>query len=616
MVRLKLLNSFLLILAFISVCGCKNSNNEEGIDLEFAAFSSEFINQFKEKIDDENEVELIDFFKINRSQKATGLLIDIFRNKDPFIKCQVDFERAKFEKVDEEKSVVFLPISLIYSEYPDQEPDKFIVKATFSKFNNSFQITDIEGDLLHQRFTAFNNRNFWETEFALEYEKRKGIYDIVNRLQSGVDSIIWFAKYKDRLYFYYVEGEWVNSKYDNINRAYDSMSHKANVYKMGLMDEEGKLIIPAEYDLIGTLGFDLENIVEVKRNGKYGMYHLESKLPVIPSVYDVLIPYLGEKNLILVKEGDRNGWYNSDYLYFDGLPPIPDIDKYLENHRYLSKNLVIQQGNQTMMEIPDKEYLGNGFIVPPSYLTNLQLIDSIDWGYLTTKKGFNAGLEKKEFTGLSIQSIKEKFKAFIVLVKDKYMDGREEFYHYNKVAILDEINNLQSVNEFSGSDLMSIRYLSDLGYFEGKTTNPYFLWDIDVPEFGIQNYNYFQIAENGKLINLSNNRVFNQTKFAKLDSSYIIGKFLVQLDSDKTMETEFLSSQTIQYMLDEILAENGFLFPDPNRGSYFYDTYKNNGEEGLEREPSLEKVVQKLNEIEKHNYEFLLGLLPKTIAIR
>ena len=163
---------------------------------------------------------------------------------------------------------------------------------------------------------------------------------------------------------------------------------------------------------------------------------------------------------------------------------------------------------------------------------------------------------------------------------------------------------------------MSIRYLSDLGYFEGRTTNPYGFWEIDLPELGIQDYYYFKIEEDGKFIGLTGSRAFDQTKFTKMDSSYLKGKFLVNIGNDKTMETDFLSTQTIQYMIDEILAENGFLFPDTNRGSYFYDTYKNNGDEGFKREPSLEKVVQNLSEIEKHNYEFLLGLLPKTIASR
>lgn len=606
----------LLFSAFFSLMGCGGKKPEENTAKEFASFSKAFSQEFQKKLAIENDYELISFFKLNRSQESITALVNILKNKDYNIKCNLDFDNAQFEEVEGENGLVYLPIRLVHNHYPDQEPDLFILKASFERNGEGFLITEIEGDLLHQRFTAFNNRNFWETEFAMEYEKRKGIYELVASLQSGVDSIIWFSKYRDRLYFYFTEGEWVNSKFSNRYKILDSIAKPTNYYKMGLLDDQGTVIIPAEFDLIGTLGFDTENLVEVKQNGKFGMYHLESMLPVIPVVYDVLIPYAGEKNIIIAQEGDRMGWFNSDFLYFEGLPPIPKIDEYLANYRYLDKGLVIQQGNQTMMEIPDKEYLGNGFLVPPSYLLNLHMMDSIEWGFMTTKRIFNASIEKKEFTGLSIQTIKEKFKALIVLVKAKYMDGREEFYQYNRLALIDETKKIKSVQNYSGSDLMSIRYLSDLGYFEGRTTNPYGLWEIDVPEFGIQDYYYFKIEEDGKFIGLTGSRAFEQTKFTKMDSSYLKGKFLVTIANDKTVETDFLSTQTIQYMIDEILAENGYLFPDPDREDLFYNSYENLKKNGLEKEPSLEKVVQNLSEIEKHNYEFLLGLLPKTIASR
>ncbi len=602
-------------LAVFSACGHQTPEEEPVMDL--TVFSEAFTEEFQEKIASKNDGELIAFFKLNRSKEAITTLVDILKNKKNYnVQCHLDFANAKFDQYNGESAIAVIPVTLVNPHFPDQEPERFTIQTSFTKFGDAFLITEIDGDLLHQRHHAFYQRDFWATEFALEYEKRKGVYDIVERLQSGVDSIIWFTRYQDRLYFYFTKGEWANPKYVYDIEKIDSTAKPSPFYKMGLLDEKGSVIIPAEYDLIGTLGFDMANLVEVKDQGKYGMYHLESKLPVIPAVYDVLIPYSGEKNVIIAKDGNRTGWFSSDFLYSEGLPPIAQIDDFLANYRYLNKDLIIQQGNQAMMEIPKQEHLGDGFVVPPSYLVSMQVMDTIENGFMTTRHVFNAGIERKEFTGFSIQTLKDKFNAFIVLVKEKYMEGREEFYHYNKMMVTDDQNKIQSVQKYSGMDMMSIRYIAESDLFEGKTTHPYWFWEIDVPESGISNYYYFQIEENGNFQDLPNQRIFAQTKFVKMDSSYLKGKYLINMDEGTSVKTDFLSAHTIQFMLDELLADNGYLFPDSERGSYFYYLNYHYEENVLEKEPSLEKVVQQLSEIERHNFDFLGGLLPKTLASR
>lgn len=615
MKNLFLLSALSLLLLVLILPSCK-SDYKPQIASDNLSFLNEFVEQFKESLAADEDKKLLGMLKLERSQEALTELVKVLKNTHHAIRCEFDFKRTTFQKLDENQIQVWFPVSLVNSNFPEQEPDIFIISAKVERLGNSFVIREMDADLLYYKFNAFQNRNFWEKEFELEFEKRKAVYDMVSKLQSSVDSVIWFTRYQNRLYFYFVEGEWRNPKsFDNHRPDVEKIIQKVSPYKMGLLDAEGQIVIPADYDLIGTLGFDVDNLVEVKRNGKYGMYHIQSRLPVIPAAYDVLIPFKAEDNrlLIITQEGNQTGYFNSDFLHFEGLPAVPKIDQFLANYQYLDKGLVIQNGNQAMMEVPNKEYLGNGYVVPPSYLANLQVMDSIEFGFTTTRLGFNAGNESREFLGFNLQKISDAFNGLIVLIKDRYMDGREEFYLRNRVAVIDRENKSRSRDDFSGAELMSIRYFPDLGYYEGKSTHLYDLWDVDVRESGTNSYYYFTINLDGQIVNLHTRRFFDETKFAKMDSSYLKGNFSLYLGDDKFVNTNFLSEPTIQYFIDEILADNGYVFPDEDREIYFYHLRER--DKGQVPNLTLEQAMANFSEIDRHNYDFLSSLLPKkTIA--
>lgn len=609
MTRFRFFPILTILFGLFAFYSCK-SEDKSNAGNENLIFLNEFVEQFKEGLSAEEDRKLLGMLRLERSQEALTELVKVLKNTHHSIKCEFDFGRTTFQKIGENQLQVWFPVSLVNTNYPNQEPEIFIVSAKVEKLDNSFVIREMDADLLYHKFTAFENRDFWKLELEAEYEKRKLVYELVERLQAGVDSVIWFTRYQDQLYFYFVQGEWDNPKsFDNYRADAEKTVPKVGYYKMGLLDAEGKVVIPADYDLIGTLGFDMENLVEVKRNGKYGMYHLQSRLPVIPAVYDVLIPFTtpDDKKLILTQEGKQTGYFNSDFLRFEGLPPVPKVDEYLSGYKYLDEGLLIKNGQQAMMEVPNREYLGNGYVVPPSYLTNLQVMDSIEFGFTTTELGFNAGNESREFLGLSWQKISDTFNGLIVLIKDRYMDGREEFYYRNQVAIIDQEKRVLHQHSFSGANLLSLRFIEEFDYYEAKTTIPNGLWFIDVDETNLNEYAYFKLGSDGRIQDLVSRRIFDQTEFIKIDSSYLQGVFQRHLGNGKFVDSNFLSEKTIQFMRDEILAANGFSFPDTIRIEEFYHIFQRDKKPNL----TLEEAMANFSEIDRHNYDFLSSLLPK-----
>ena len=119
---------------------------------------------------------------------------------------------------------------------------------------------------------------------------------------------------------------------------------------------------------------------------------------------------------------------------------------------------------------------------------------------------------------------------------------------------------------------------------------------------------YFSIAANQTVTRLQSNRLYSQTKFVKLDSTYLTGTFTVYNSGTKQEETtHFLSEETITYMRDEILGDNGYTFTEILDQDFHHFKYLHEKDELTV--VTREEAEARMSELDKHNYQFLNKVL-------
>lgn len=94
--------------------------------------------------------------------------------------------------------------------------------------------------------------------------------------------------------------------------------------KYGLANRKGEILIPLEYDSLGTFSKTKPNLATVKKDGKYGCINRENEI-VIPITFD----YTEPRELILVKQGKKFG-----YLDYQGMMVV--LPKYDNLGRFSS----------------------------------------------------------------------------------------------------------------------------------------------------------------------------------------------------------------------------------------------------------------------------------------
>ncbi|MFM8913394.1 MAG: WG repeat-containing protein, partial [Flammeovirgaceae bacterium] len=431
-------------------------------------------------------------------------------------------------------------------------------------------------------------------------QELKVYYDRAMQLQKNYDSVVWYTQHKDTTYYYAVNGNYV---LDSLNK------NSPAIFKMGLVHENGKVIIPVEYDLIGNPSINFPAAVEVKRDGKVGYFDLTGRL-LVPAEYTWVVPYEEGETKALVKKDTVFGWLDASYQYHENFPS-EKAQKYIRDFTYLTeKKFVFGSSNQTMLEmfsLPRSEGLfPTSLIVIPAFLSQNGIFNRVEYGFIgkTTSNGeyFVYGNDYIENENEKPFSVSETIEIFISNFKTRYVGGRGEFYTSHSITVVDRANNRVNTISTNGDYDFHLTRLTD-NLFESRFFTEIMGPD-DIAEQNYPDYNYFSF-DGKKLIELKSNRRFKFTQFLKLDSSYLTGNFTT-FDFEKGTEgkSNFLSSSTLNLMSYEILADNHFAVNDQKMLDNFkhFSWYQ----------PSMssyEEVYAKASEIDKYNLDFLEKIL-------
>lgn len=556
-----------------------------------------FLETFQQDLTKPDDV-VLSAFHVKQSREAVLSVLDILRNKDPFIVCDAPMSNARIV-FEQELVKVEVPATFRVKELKSDETASFMLVLWLTPTDNGFQITQLEGETFYQTFLKIKNSTQWEAEQKLAVQERLWIYENARKLEEMFDSVIWYTTYGQENYYYVVNGHWENYFLD-----YDSRDEKNTNVRMGLVNGNGESVIPVDYDLIGTIAFEENDLVEVIKEGKSGYFSIKWKQLVVEPRYDLIIPYGLDDVWAIVKQDTTIGWLDGKFQYQAGFPS-QRVKRWFNDFEFLKRNIRLSATNTSFCEIPSPDHTGDGIIIPSSYLSKYGIFDEIEGGISTTRVPMNGWTEYKETRGSFFETVSRNISAVVTSIRERYLEGREEFYDSNTILFVNNQHDTLAISTLSGAEVTL--HAIDSTLLEVRTPHDYWFGENEAAdELNLYHHAYFDIAGAGDVIPMHSDRLFPQTQFVRLDSSYLTGEFIVYNSTlEKEEPTSFLSVNTITFMRDEILASYGYSFQDTEKTEHFQRI----GNWYVPRYKNVEEFEENMTDIDKYNLAFLNKIL-------
>lgn len=576
--------AFVLLALMLFAVACSIFKKTDS-DAEVREFLVNFQNGLSQKDDD-----ILKNFDVQQSREAILSVIHVLQDKEyKYIHCEANIGQGQITFINDSIQVQ-VPALFKSVQLESEESQTSMLTFWLKPAKKGYVVVKLAGEQFYNDFSMLRNNIQWSAERQDERAKREAIYALANKIKSSFDSVVWYTQYQDQVYFYVVKGEW----------KLDGESLPTSTHKMGLTDSTGAIVIPLEYKMIGTLGFDRPNLVEVQQDQYVGLFDLSKKSLVVPVAYDQVIPYEQGDAFVLTRKGDVYGWVDNNLAIHEGFPSA-EAETWLTTFKYLKRDLHIDRNTQSLCEAPSSNEMGSGVLIPPVYLVKAGLFSPVELGISTTEAPLGGWTDYVEKGGSFFEKVTDQFNAVLTTITAHYLDGREEFYTDTRLAIVNNKQEILSVTRIPASDI-TVRQLGSYLEVRGSgDNNNYYEGDSYFEESELPTYKYFQVKEDLTLEELTGRYEFTPADFVKLDSSYLTGDF-TRWNADKqiTERTHFLSVNSLKYIRNEILAHYGFRFTDPadvERFSY-RDWYK-------PRFDSRGDFEAELTEIDRYNLAFL-----------
>lgn len=419
----------------------------------------------------------------------------------------------------------------------------------------------------------------------------------------------------------------------NREQKFNKQEKLYNNLRFGLIDGKGKRLLPTEYDRIGNPGFIADDYMEIRKNGKYGLYnYAENKL--FEPEFDALYPSAIMEYVAIGQKG--NTFYK---IYPDGKnkpfsanQSAPGYTRLLKDYRFNIESEYFGLWISTYeMDTPaetDYSYsYSSAMILTPSYLLRLGIFPeiedylSMDWSEFGTDS-LDVSLVDGKKRSENTYSMLTSFYSYTADAR-----GYESQQRYlvtldskntvkSKRKLLDFDNYLFQNSCSNGAAQPKVRFVNDSivevkNYKENKSEAiPYLLFT---------HYSYYLISTEGNVQELGSG-IFPMTAAIELNRGHFKGCFARMIVGEDVMNspsydedlfdtpmyayTDHLSAADLEYMRNEILARHGMKFKDERWNAIFrsYKWYK----------PKRTKVDGLLSPVEKKNLE-LIRILEKEL---
>jgi hypothetical protein len=572
----------IIVLAIVAIAACSILKKEDP-EKKVRAFLTEF-----EQSLGQNDDAVLAYFDVAQSKEAVLSAVRVLQNTDSWgIRCEANFSQATVA-FEDAGIHIDIPAQISVDTLEIATTENATLTLWLHPDKDKFKISKLEGEAFYNQYLSVKGQVGRAVSEIELIELHNHYFETVKKLQETYDTVVWAVNHNSMDYYYVVNGTWTEDR--------------SSDYTMGLVDGDGRIIVPVEFNLIGTPGFISEDIVEVKKFGLVGYYQIDGK-PLIAAKYEWLIPYNDNEVYALAKTDTSYGWINTSFQFKSGLPS-KEAEKFISNYEYLPDQLTLSNNNQSMCEIPNVEYIGSGILIPPSYLTHSGLFQEVIGGFALGNNMYRGNTESIEASHSFIESVADHINVIITTVTERYLEGREGFYTRNEVAFVNDKREIVASSADLGSGALTFKKI-DSTYIEIQTVsnseNMDYFDDTDDSEMDIPVYSYYRLTGEGSLEQVSSNRIFTFTEFVKLDSSYVTGNFsYYDANTQSTAYRQVLSEKTLQKMRNEILAEYGYIFKDEETSNYFkYFKWYN------PRYNSLEQLEQNLSDTDRYNLKFL-----------
>lgn len=585
---------------------------------------TQFLNAFNVQIKAGNIDSASLYFEDKQKSKLVKVLLSVLTNKTntggkakPIFKVSLNTEDALITVVNPEFATALVVTSFNHDNLPTE---KSSLLFTIHKIDNKqYKITQVNATDFVKDYIAYQNKVVNKTipEKDIYSPITLAAFKTAEQLKARYDSVVWFDHINNKTYYYVVKGKLPENFYYQDDR---KINH--DDFKIGLVNPELKEIIPAEYDLIHNINGTIEGLIEVEKADKRGLYNLDGKL-VVQVEYDQIYPLKAGDNLAVLKNGENFFYLKADTTLSEKIADFKIADIVSQIKTLGQSYTLTEESSKNVMEYNSRTQ-GTSLIIPPSYLTGLEILPKfIDFPNPLRKIFSNEDEDGGEgsrsiavaFDGDKNDDDANWFQSAYYTIVNDYLGGRGGLYTSKNLLVVDKkhnqilgFNTSIDLGEGEGSGSLSstckessTRAIND-SLFEFKSSSYFYqplLNEDETLEEG-PSYHYLQV-KNGKLVDLKSERLF-PTQFIKLDDSYLQGCYTISTGpyrSAKKITMDHVNQSLLQYMKNEIYASYKYKFKNQKWNDVFEyrfsqgDTTRN------------ANVDDSLTTIDKYNISFI-----------